>query len=108
MAFQAQAIAQDGLAIDARPTNLGQGRPIPGPRHIQDPTSARFKLNARGASLERFLRWFVIFAFDEKAAELEAVIAKFIPNGQDTKLPSSSSSGTWRVCRPRCGSFTRK
>jgi len=81
--FAAAAVVSDGVSLDVKPTGLPiQPVPPPGP---QDPTCFRGKMEQKGTSIGRYMRWFVMFPQDDADAELYKVEVKASIVGKDTR-----------------------
>lgn len=84
--FQASALASDGINISVDPYALEITGPIPGSdRSAPDPTTFRAKLERKGTSVGRWLRWWVEFPGDDQDAKLYEVQWKFSIVGKDTR-----------------------
>ena len=81
--FAAAAVVSDGVSLDKKPIGLPV-QPVPGPGPI-DPTCFRAKLDQKGTSVGRFMRWFISFPEDDNDVELYKVEVKASIVGKDTR-----------------------
>jgi hypothetical protein len=81
--FAAGAVVSDGVSLDRKPVGLPI-QPVPGPGPT-DPTCFRAKLDQKGTSLGRFMRWFIQFPRDDNDVELYKVEVKASIVGKDTR-----------------------
>jgi hypothetical protein len=84
--FGADALATDGMNVQADPFALELIGPIPGSdRSAPDPTTFRAKLERKGSAVGRWLRWWIQFPGDDQDAEVYEVQWKFTIVGKDTR-----------------------
>jgi hypothetical protein len=82
----AAAVSSDGVNLDQQGYALPVGKlPAPDKPGGYDPTCFRAKLEQKGTSVGRYLRWFVEFPMDDQDCELFKVSAAWSPIGKDTR-----------------------
>lgn len=84
-AFQASALASNGINNNVDPFALEIIGPIPSTDGKPDPTTFRAKLERAGTAIGRWFRWWVEFPGDDQDALLYEVQWKFTIVGKDTR-----------------------